>query len=218
MLHVFKALVRNMVQSTHPGIGLTNPFVGFEVYTRGMGLTNPIVGFEVYTLRMGLSNPIVGFKLYTLGWGISKSKPLDSKITHSLRSLSRLCTRDRNSCRLIEYYWDDVHYGLCFSCIPLKVDGNLCVAFHKEHTWGGKRTPITILFCAQNWYLEKEMLVTNTHPMSIACDPLLSFTMQVLSRLQQQADFCCGFGFLGFCSARHFVSRRLTTDTAKKKK
>jgi hypothetical protein len=51
-----------MVQSTtHPGIGLTNPFVGFEVYTPGMGLTNPIVGFEVYTLRMGLANPIVGF-------------------------------------------------------------------------------------------------------------------------------------------------------------
>ncbi len=104
MLHVFKALVRNMVQSTtHPDIGLTNPFVGFEVYTLGMGLTNPIVGFkldtlgmgltnpivefEVYTLRMRLTNPIVGFKLYTLGWGISNSKPLDSKITHSLRSL-----------------------------------------------------------------------------------------------------------------------------------
>jgi hypothetical protein len=48
-----------------------------------------------------------------------------------------LCTRDRNSCRLIEYYWD-VHYGLCFSCIPLKVDGNFCAAFYEEHTWGGK--------------------------------------------------------------------------------
>jgi hypothetical protein len=60
--------------------------------------------------------------------------------------------------------------------------------------------------------------VGDKHPMSIACDPLLSFTMQVHSGLQQQADFCCSFGFLGFCSARHFVSRRLTTDTAKNKK
>jgi hypothetical protein len=201
MLHVFKALVRNMVQSTtHPGIGLTNPFVGFEVYTPGMGLrnpivgfkldtlgmglTNPIVGFEVYTLRMGLTspivgvklyilgmgltNPIVGFKLYTLGWAISKSKPLDSKITHSLRSLSRLCTRDRNSCRLIEYYWDDVHYGLCFSCIPLKVDGNLCVPFYEEHTWGGKRTPLNhSLLCTKLVFGKRN--VGDKHPSHVRC-------------------------------------------------
>ncbi len=58
MLQVYKALVRNMVQSTtHPGLELT--FVGFEVYTPGMGLTNPIVGFTLDTLGMGLTNPIL---------------------------------------------------------------------------------------------------------------------------------------------------------------
>lgn len=116
---------------------------------------------------MGLTNPIVGFKLYTLGWGISKSKPLDSKITHSLRSLSRLCTRDRNSCRLIEYYWD-VHYGLCFSCIPLKVDGNLCVAFYEEHPWGGKRTPLNhSLLCTKLVFGKRN--VGDKHPSHVCC-------------------------------------------------